>query len=63
MNNQNPCGEILATSTSEVRFPRFADFIFVLSDEFQRGVYLPFVQAVILSQLDSRFQPEFCFPG
>ena len=44
-------------------FPRFADFIFVLSDKTECGARLPRVQSKTLGQFDLRLQPILVFPG
>lgn len=49
------------TSASEVLLPRALDLIFVLPDQIGDDPEIGRRQAVILRQLDLRFQPEFCF--
>jgi len=61
MRTQKPCLDKLVISTSEVRFPRVADLIFVPPDQSQGRSDAPRVQSVILRQLDFRLQPELGF--
>src|SRR3990172_2600973 len=61
ISNQNPCGEILVTSTAEVFRPRCADFILMLLNN-PEGCGDPTAgQSEVLRQLQPRLQPELCF--
>src|SRR5690242_17432790 len=62
MSSQKPRLETFTISTSEVRFPSFADFIFAFLNEPLYRVQGTSTQATILRQFDPRLQPEFCLP-
>src|SRR2546428_7531515 len=63
MSSQNPWGETLVTSTSEVLFPRCPDFILMPPYDSQRRVNTSAAQSMILRQLQLRLQPELRLAG
>ena len=63
ISSQNPCGETLVTSTSEVPSPCGEDFALVLLNRAQCSVEAARTQPVVLRQLQARSQPELRFTG
>ena len=60
MNSQNPCCEMLVTSTWEVLGPSAADFIKVFLN-YSYGVVEPGgVEPIVGGHFNGRLQPELC---
>jgi len=60
-NNQNPCADILVTSTSKMFFPAISDFIFFLFYQIQQQINLLFVESGAFNKFYYRFYPKFGF--
>lgn len=58
-NNQNPCTDILVTSTSKVFFPAISDFIFFFFYQIQQQINLLFVESRTFNKFYFRFNPKF----
>src|SRR5215472_7019429 len=58
--SQRPCIDTFPTSTSEVRLPRGADFIFMLLDQPDRDGKPCLAQAEVLGDTDIGIEPYLC---